>query len=164
MIKRQMTRSVLAASLAVLLAPAAAAALDLAPRGYAARAGVSFDPDQFHAGLQVQLGPGSKPQLRPVLELGIGNGVRIVSLSSDVLYHFEAERWRPYAGVGPGLNFIDVTDGVGEADGVKTKLVAHAVAGVGWIRRRGSQPRYFLEGRAGIGDTPDLRITLGISF
>jgi len=160
----KMTRTILAATLAGLLAPAASSALDLAPRGYAARAGVSFNPDQFHAALHFQLGPGSKPQFRPVLELGVGNGVRLVSLSGDVLYHFEAQRFRPYAGAGPGLNLIDVTDGVGEADGIKSKLVAHAVAGVAWIRRPGGQPRYFLEGRAGVGDTPDFRIALGISF
>jgi hypothetical protein len=150
-------------ALAGLLAPAVSSARDFGPQGYAARTGLSFNPDQFQAGVHLQLGTSSKPQLRPAMELGIGNGVRLVSLSGDVLYHFGRKQWSPYAGGGPGLNFIDVTDGVGEADGLETKLVAHAVTGVTWAPRRGRH-RYFLEGRIGVGDTPNLRISLGMSF
>ena len=160
--KMTMTRAILAVALAGVFAPAASA-LDFAPQAYAAATGVSVNPDQFQAGPHVQLGPSSKPQLRPVLELGIGNGVRLLSLGGDVLYHFEGKRWMPYAGGGPGLNFIDVTNGVGEADGIQTKLVAHAVTGVSWMPPRG-QRRYFLEGRVGVGGTPNLRITMGMSF
>jgi hypothetical protein len=77
-----------------LPAPAASSALDLVPKGYAARAGVN--PDQFHAALHFQLGPGSKPQFRPVLELGVGNGVRLVSLSGDVLGHASSSTTQLY--------------------------------------------------------------------
>jgi hypothetical protein len=146
-----------------LIVPAVSSAGDLAPQGYAACTGVSFGPDQFQAGLHFQLGPSSKPQLRPVLELGLGNGVRLISLSGDVLYHFEGRHLTPYAGAGPGLNLIDVTDGVGEADGITARLVAHAVAGLSWTPRRG-QHRYFLEGRIGVGDTPNFRLAMGMSF
>ena len=165
MTKKTMTRAVVAMALSAALAPARASALefDITPQGFAACTGVSFNPDQFGVGLQFQLGPSLKPQFRPVVELGVGNGVRLVALGGDILYHFAGTRWRPYAGGGPGLNFIDVTDGVGQADGLSTKLVAHAVTGLSWIPRRG-QHRYFVEGRFGIGDTPDLRITLGMSF
>lgn len=163
MTNKKTTLAVVVVGLASLVAPATSRARDFAPRPYAACTGVSVNPDQFHAGLHLQLGADSQPQIRPVLELGLGNGVRLVSLGGDVLYHFEGERWRPYAGGGPGLNLIDVTNGVGEADGVAAKLVAHVVGGVGWTPRR-SQRRYFVEGRLGIGDTPNLRISLGMSF
>ena len=156
--------TILTAALAGLLVPATSAALNLAPHGYAASTGVCFNPDQFQAGLHLQLGPGWKPQFRPVVELGIGNGVRILSLSGDILYHFGGTRWRPYAGGGPGLNLVDVTNGVGEADGVQTKLVAVAVTGVSLMPRRPAQHRYFLEGRVGFGDSPDFRISVGVSF
>jgi hypothetical protein len=154
---------VLAVAFAGLLVPAVSSARDFAPQGYAARTGISFSPDQFQAGLHLQLGASSRPQIRPAVELGLGNGVRIVSLGGDVLYHFGGNHWRPYAGGGPGLNFIDVTDGVGEADGMTMKLVAHGVTGITWAPRR-SRHRYFVEGRFGIGDTPNVRIALGMSF
>jgi len=157
------TRWVFALALAGLLAPVPATAGDLAPQAFAARTGISFGPDQFHGGVHLQLGTSSKPQLRPAVELGLGNGVRLLALSGDVLFHLGGERWRPYAGGGPGVNFIDVTDGVGEADGMQAKLVAHAVTGIAWAPRR-SRHRYFVEGRIGVGDTPDFRVALGMSF
>jgi hypothetical protein len=159
------TRSmwVVAVALAGLIVPAAASARDFAPQGYAACTGVSLNPDQFHAGFQFQLGPSLKPQFRPAVELGLGNGVRLISLGGEVLYHFGGRHWSPYAGAGPGLNLIDVTDGVGEADGMTAKLVAHAVTGLSWIPRRG-QHRYFVEGRIGVGDTPRFRLAVGMSF
>jgi hypothetical protein len=160
-----MQRHVLVAALVGALVPAGASALelDVTPQSYAACTGVSFNPDQFQGGLQLQLGPGMKPQIRPGIELGFGNGVRLVSVSADILYHIEGKRWRPYAGGGPGLNFIKVTDGVGEADGPAAKMVAHVVTGLGWIPRPGRH-RYFVEGRFGIGETPDFRLSIGMSF
>ena len=152
-----------AVALAALLVAAPCNAGDLSPQAFAARTGISFSPDQFNGGLHLQLGSSSKPQLRPALEVGLGNGVRLLSLSGDVLYHFDGGHWRPYAGAGPGVNFIDVTDGVGEADGMKAKLVARAVAGITWAPRR-SRHRYFVEGLFGVGDTPDFRVALGVSF
>jgi hypothetical protein len=154
---------ILTAAVAALLTPAVPAALSFAPQGIAASTGVSLNPDQFHAGLHVPLGRSWKPQFRPVVELGLGNGVRLVSLSGDVLYHFEGSRWRPYAGGGPGLSFIDVTDGVGQGDGVETRLVGVAVAGLAFAPRRGRHG-YFVEGRFGVGDAPDVRVAVGMSF
>lgn len=152
-----------AVAVAALLMPAVASARDFKPQGYNARTGISFSPDQFNAGLHAQLGTKVTPQIRPAVDVGFGNGVRIVALSADVLYNFGGTRWRPYAGGGPGLNFIDVTDGVGESDGMSTKLVAHAVTGLTWVPRR-SRRTYFAEGRFGFGDTPNFRLAVGMSF
>jgi hypothetical protein len=157
------TISVIAIAAAGMLAPASATAGDFAPHEYAARTGLSFNPDQFLAGLHFQVGDGRKPQVRPVVDFGFGNGVRLLALSGDVLYHFADGQWRPYGGGGPGVNFIDVTDGVGEADGLQPKIVAHAVAGLTWAPRR-SRYGYFVEGRFGIGDTPRVRVSVGMSF
>jgi hypothetical protein len=157
------SRRVLALVLGMLVVPAFSSANDFTPQAYSARTGISFGPDQFHTGVHLQLGAGSKPQIRPALDLGLGNGVRLLSVAADVLYHFDGAQWRPYVGGGPGLNFIDVTDGVGEADGVAAKLVAHAVTGISWTPRRKGRG-YFLEGRFGVGHTPDLRLALGMSF
>lgn len=157
------TRTILAIIFLSLFAPTVASAGEFAPQLYAAGTGVSLNPDQFHGGLHFRFGSNPTPMFRPAVELGLGNGVRIFSLSGDVLHHFRGERWTPYVGAGPGLNIIDVTDGVGQSDGIQAKLVAHAITGLGWTPRRG-QRRYFVEGRFGIGDTPDFRLSVGMSF
>ena len=146
-----------------LMTPAVASARDFTPQNYAARTGISFSPDQFNAGIQAQLGTVSKLKIRPAVDLGLGNGVRILSVGGDLLYQFSGTRWRPYAGGGPGLNVVDVTNGVGEADGMTAKLVAHGVTGLTWVPRR-SRRSYFVEGRLGVGDTPTVRLVLGTSF
>jgi len=152
--------------LAVLASPPALA-LDLTPREPALRAGVSFDPDQFHAGLQAWVGPTPGVGFRPSLDLGLGNGVRIVSLNGDVLLRLgrSPSRLRPHLGAGPGLNLIDVTSGLGEARGLEAKLVLNAVGGLTFgLGRRGGAPRLLFEARAGFGDTPDLKLTAGLCF
>jgi hypothetical protein len=151
------------ASVAVLIPAEASADFNFKPQHYNARTGISFGPDQFNAGVHAQLGTRATPQIRPAVDMGFGNGVRMVMLGGDVLYQFGGTHWRPYAGGGPGLNFIDVTDGVGEADGMTMKLVAHAVTGITWAPRRGRRS-YFVEGRFGFGETPNARVALGMSF
>jgi hypothetical protein len=146
--------------------PAAAAALDLGPREPALRVGVSFQPDQFHAGFQVAIGPDRRVRFRPSLDVGVGNSVRLGSLNGDVVVRLARTNasFRPYLGGGPGLNLIDVTSGVGEARGVEAKLVGHAVAGVAWARPALIAERLFLEVRGGFGDTADVKITVGVWF
>jgi hypothetical protein len=162
-----MTRRPGVLSLALLLVvPATAPALDLKPRDVHLRAGFSVNPDQGHVGLQAGIGSWGKVGFRPSLDLGFGNGVRLVSLNGDVLYRFDrAKRIQPFLGGGPALSLIDVTDGVGESEGVSAELAGHVVAGVHWLPARGkSGRRYLVEARAGFGDTPDFKLTLGIAF
>ncbi len=152
--------------LASLLAPAPALARD--PGRLGVRAGISVNPDQFHAGAHFDVRGGSRLWFRPGFEFGVGNGVRLGALNGDVLFGWGRGRWRPYAGGGPGFNLIDVTSGVGEARGVETETVLNGLAGVAWGgSRRTSRPgrgRYFLEARLGFGNTPDLKVTTGLSF
>jgi hypothetical protein len=142
-------------------------ALDLGPRDFGLRGGVSVNPDQGYGGLQFQLGRGllmvgsdRHLALRPSLDVGLGNGVRLLTIGGDFLIPFGKGSLRPYVGAGPGVNLIDVTDGVGEADGMQAELVGHAIAGV----RFGGKGRYLLEARAGLGDTPDFKVGLGLIF
>jgi hypothetical protein len=157
--------AVLVLALAVLV-PAGAPALDLAPRDFHLRAGVSLNPDQFHFGVQAGIGDQKGIGFRPSLDLGLGNGVHLLSLNGDVLYRFEGKsRLQSFLGGGPALSLVDVTDGVGESEGVTADLVGHLVAGLSWLPPKGKSGwRYFVEARAGFGDTPDFKLTLGIGF
>lgn len=101
---------------------------------------------------------------RPSVDLGLGNGIRLVSLNGDVLYRFSATgSLRPFLGGGPALVLKDVTDGVGEAEGWNAALAAHLLAGLEWSPA-GAGHSYLLESRGGFGDTADLKLTIGIRF
>jgi hypothetical protein len=95
-----MTRypGVLTFALLLVLVSGSASALDLTPRDVHLRAGFSLKPDQFHAGVQARIGSTERIVFRPSLDLGLGNGVTLVTLNGDVLYRFErtsrmASRW-----------------------------------------------------------------------
>jgi hypothetical protein len=150
----------------LLLVPVTGSALDLGPHDFHLRAGFSLNPDQFHAGIQARIGSPARVVFRPSLDLGIGNGVRLLSLNGDVLYRFDrTKRLEPFLGGGPALSLVDVTSGVGESEGVTAHLAGHVVAGLNWLPPRGKGGRrYLVEARAGFGDTPDFKLTLGIAF
>ena len=65
---------------------------------------------------------------------------------------------RPFVGGGPGLNLVDVTSGVGEARGLEAKLAGSLVAGLARGRHA------LIEARIGFGDTPQLKLTVGLWF
>ena len=156
------------ATLGLLIAASPARAIDLSLRDPGFRFGLSLNPDQFHAGLQAHMGRVRPIRFRPSLDLGIGNGVRLASINGDLLFRSDEGRSPLFVGGGPGLNFIDVTSGVGEGRGVETKAVFNGVVGLSFGARnraaRGASRRYFVEVRAGFGDTPDAKLTGGISF
>ena len=150
------------------LAPELADARDFGLRSFGFRGGVSVNPDQFHGGVFVDAGRIlSNVRLQPSFELGIGNGVRLGTVNVDTLYLLAPRPWRPFIGGGLGLNFVDVTSGVGQGRGLETALAFNVVGGIEWgTPRQGSKAshRYLIEGRFGIGDTPDFKISAGIIF
>jgi hypothetical protein len=158
---------VLALALGWAALPTDAVALDLAPRDFRLRAGFGLNPDQLHAGVEAALGAPSRIRARPSLDLGLGNGVVMLSLNGDVFYDFAPARTRfaPYVGLGPALTLVDVTDGVGEAEGITAHLAGHVASGLEW-RPAAGRPgrRYRVEARAGFGDTHDFKLTLAIGF
>lgn len=68
-----------------------AASLDVSPQKLTLRGGFSLNPDQGHGGVQVKIGKGlkisgdSRQQFRPSLDLGLGNGVRLVTFGADLV-------------------------------------------------------------------------------
>jgi len=146
----------------------AALGQELGARSYGVRGGINMNPDQFNFGAHVDAGTlTSRIRLQPSFELGLGNGVVLASLNFDAHYLFSARKFRPYAGGGLGLNFIDVRSGIGRGDGLNVAPVLNLVGGVEWgAPRTGSQAfrRYLLEARVGMGDAPELKLVAGFNF
>ena len=157
--------------LAACLAPVSQArAQDLGVQAFGLRSGISMNPDQFHFGVYLNAGHFTdRVRFQPSFEVGLGNGLKLGTVNADALYLFASRRWRPYAGGGLGINFIDVTDGVGQDRGLEIEPVLNVVGGIEWGVSKGKTGsrnlhRYLLEARLGLGDTPELKITAGITF
>jgi hypothetical protein len=154
---------------ALAFEPATSTALDLGIRHYGARGGVSVSPDQFHGGLFFDAGrlPGNL-RFQPSFDLGFGNGLWLVSANVDALHPVAGgPSMQPYLGGGVGFNFFDVNDGVGAGRGLELEPVLDIVGGLEWggsKRKSGAPFRYVLEARLGIGDTPDFKVSAGITF
>jgi hypothetical protein len=141
---------------------------ELGARSYGLRGGINMNPDQFSFGAHVDMGQlASRIRLQPSFELGFGNGVLLASTNFDAHYLFSAGRFRPYAGGGLGVNFIDVQNGMGSGDGLNIEPVLNLVGGAEWgAPKAGSKAfrRYLLEARIGMGDTPELKLVAGFNF
>lgn len=154
--------------LAGAIATSTALGQEFGVRSYGIRGGINLNPDQFNFGAHIDAGRlTSRVRFQPSLELGMGNGVTLASTNFDAHYIFNTRRFRPYAGGGLGVNFIDVTSGMGRGGGLAIEPVLNLVAGAEW-GAPGPRPqafrRYLLEVRVGMGDTPDLKLVAGYSF
>lgn len=122
--------------------------------GFGLRAGVSVDPDQFFVGAHVDVGPlVNRLWFRPNLEVGFGDDVTLLALNAELAYWFPTRSaWRAYAGGGPALNLYDSDFGSETEAGLNLVLgVAH----------RGG---FFVEAKAGLFDSPELKLSFGYSF
>jgi hypothetical protein len=146
----------------------AALGQELGAQSYGLRGGVNMNPDQFSFGGHLDAGRlGSRVRLQPSADFGIGNGLYLASASFDAHYLFNAGRFRPYAGGGFGMNFVDVTNGIGASDGLDVKPALNLVGGMEWgsaRRRSRALGRYLFEARVGLGDTPELKLLAGFNF
>jgi len=136
---------------------------------FAARIGATISPDQFHLGFHVNAGE-IVPRLRfqPGAEIGFGSGRTTLVANVDALYLIHADRTVQIlagGGLGIGMEWKDGADSSGLFGG-------NLVAAVEWGTRptphvsqaRGSQLRYVLELRAGLGDLPSFKVTVGLQF
>jgi len=141
---------------------------EIGVRSYGLRGGINMNPDQLNFGAHIDAGSlASRVRLQPSFELGLGNGVTLAAANFDAHYLFTARSFRPYAGGGLGINFIDVTSGIGRGGGLNIEPVLNLVGGIEWgAPRPGSRAfrRYLLEARIGMGDTPELKLVAGFSF
>lgn len=163
-----MTRRLCLVILVSSLTAGSTFAQELGVRSYGLRGGINMNPDQFNFGAHLDAGRlTSRIRFQPSFELGMGNGVFLLANNFDAHYLFSARSLRPYAGGGLGVNFIDVTNGMGAGDGLDIEPILNLVGGVEWgAPRAGSRAprRYLLEARVGMGDTPQLKLVAGFSF
>jgi len=149
-------RAIVAFALCALLPGAALAQVR---SGVGPRVGFSVDPDQLVLGGQMIVGEVA-PNLTfdPNLELGFGDDVTVVAANFDLHYHFDVPdmTWRPYAGFGLGINFID-WDG-----GDETEVGGNVILGAGVPTSAGN--RFFGELKFGLGDIPELKLMVGWNF
>jgi hypothetical protein len=141
---------------------------ELGVRSYGVRGGINMNPDQFNFGGHLDAGRlTSRIRFQPSFELGLGNGVLLAATNFDAHYLFSAGTFRPYAGGGLGVNFIDVQSGIGRGGGLDIEPVLNLVGGLEWgASSPGSRAfrRYLLEARVGLGDTPELKLVAGLNF
>jgi hypothetical protein len=92
--------------------------------------------------------------VEPYAELGLGDADPLFTLGGDGAYRFDDswDGWGPYVGGGLGLYLLD-----GNSD-----LGASALFGIDRVLDSGS--RFFVQGRVGFVDAPDLQFTTGWTF
>jgi opacity protein-like surface antigen len=144
---------------------AAPAHADAVVGGIGPRVGFSIDPDQVVFGGQLIIGE-IAPDLTfdPSLEFGFGDDVTVIALNFDVHYHFvvAGSNWRPYAGGGIGINFIEFDDDFPGRDDSETEVGGNVILGAGVPTTAGN--RFFTELKFGLGDVPTLKMLVGWNF
>jgi len=132
--------------------------------GVGPRVGASINPDQLVFGGQLIIGE-IAPDLTfdPNLEFGFGDHATVIAANFDAHYHFviSGSSWRPYAGAGLGINFIEIDRGFGN-DASDTEVGLNLIGGAGVPTSSGN--RFFGELKLGLGDIPDLKIMVGWNF
>ncbi|MEW5874803.1 MAG: hypothetical protein AB1752_06430 [Candidatus Zixiibacteriota bacterium] len=156
---RRMLFLILLTAMAVLLSSHAASAI-----GWGPRAGMTMDPDQAHFGMHLDGGE-IVPRLRfqPNFEMGLGDDLMVAAFNFEAIYLFDVNRdnWRPYAGGGVGMNYIDWDRGP-RRDESDTDIGMNTVGGIEWDLANGN--RVFTELKFGLVDEPDLKWTVGFTF
>jgi hypothetical protein len=148
---------ILATLACVLLAAAPAAAQSHA----GIRAGLSVDPEQFFFGGHVESNPlVERLTFRPNVEVGVGDDLTLVALNVEFAYWVSRQRpWDVYFGGGPALVIASGHDGRRRDDD-------DTDVGGGFNLLVGAQHRdgLFGEIKAGLGDSPGLKFTVGYAF
>jgi len=129
---------------------------DARAQGVGFQGGGTVDPDQFYVGSHFEtpeIAPGLS--IRPGIDGGFGDGLKIASITVDVLFKLQiASTWKLYQGGGPVVHIIrydyfDETDTTGGVTGV-----------FGFEHQSG----FYTEFRAQGGGGPNLKFGIGITI
>ena len=142
---------------------------DFGYRGWGPRVGLTINPDQVHFGAHIDFGA-IAPQLRfqPNIEAGFGDHITLIAFNLDLNYRFASrwDVWTPYLGGGLGMHYVDhdkVKVGNIEVDpGSSTDFGINLIGGIEKGLSNGN--RFFIEGKLGLVDAPDFKVTVGWTF
>jgi hypothetical protein len=124
-------------------------------KGWGVRGGVTVNPDQFHVGAHINAGTfAPKVRFQPYFDIGFGNDVTVGTINLDAHYLIKAKGWRPYVGGGIGIALYDFKRHFDVEAGL------NLIAGFEW----GTHRKLILEVRGGVGDIPDLKVSVGVGF
>jgi hypothetical protein len=127
--------------------------------------GFSLSPDQVVLGGQLLMGDVA-PQidLLPSVDLGFGDDVMLISLSGDFHYRFNVSgmKWQPYAGAGVSWHFASYDNSPPDDNRDDSFAGGTIIVGADVPTKSGS--RFFVEGKIGLGDGPDLKVLAGWHF
>lgn len=140
------------AALAITLIPAATPASAQSAVGF--QGGFAVDPEQVFGGVFFQTGDiGRGIRLRPGLDGGAGEGLRIATINVDLVYGYPlgANGWTLLAGGGPSV----VITRIPEFDFRDTGVGFHSLVGFG------HDSGFFVEVRLGSGRAQQLKVGVG---
>jgi len=130
--------------------------------GFGPRVGFTINPDQVHVGVHLDLGDlTNNLMILPNVEVGFGDDVTTVAPTFELDYRFRSDwgAWTPYLGGGVGPVFYSVKHGDSS-----TELGAYMQFGIGKGSYRSESGHFFLEGKLGVADAPDFKVTVGWIF
>lgn len=134
--------------------------------GWGPHFGVTVDPDQVHVGMHLHFGTrGEGVRFQPNFDIGFGDDITLIALNFDVVYRFRGGRadWAPFIGGGLGANFYDWDDDrFDPGDNFDDEDVEPGFNIVGGVDHGvGGGNRFYIEGKLGLIDAPDLKLTVG---
>jgi opacity protein-like surface antigen len=132
--------------------------------GWGIRAGLSSDPDQAYAGVHFDLGEFTKDvRFRPSMEVGFGDDRTLVQMLAEAHYVFpKFGSWRPYAGAGLGITYVDYDDGRHRHES-NTEGSLNAIGGIETQMKQGM--KLFFEFKLGLANQdPDIKFGIGLGW
>lgn len=149
-----------------LLAAVASAGAASAETGWGLRGGITFDPDQVHVGAHLYGGElFTNGFFLPNVEIGFGDDITLIALNPELVYKFTKRStadWGFYMGTGLGVNFMNHDGGPFHDDVSDTDLGVNFLGGMS--RKLSAGNDFFLELKLGAADSPEAKITAGLTF
>ena len=150
--------------------------------GAGVQGGIGLDPEIIDFGAHATFGPIFRPnvQLRPGIEVGLGEITTLFGINVDVLYTFPGytsdTRWIPYVGAGPNFSLshrgfeteegdhVDV-DGTDDEDGGRFDFSdTDFEGGMNFIVGMRRQSGMFFEMKATAWGVSNVRLLAGFNF
>lgn len=131
--------------------------------GWGPRAGMTFNPDQFHFGAHIDFGNFAQHvRVQPNVEMGFGDDLIVATANLEIAYRLGRywSAWTPFVGGGPSFAYYR-EDSKGNDDS-QSDSGFNLIVGIDRGFSNGN--RLFLETTFGLGDVPDFKLTVGWTF